>query len=112
MVPALVNTGLTFQIFSILGERGVERATASFVLSLIPLMAFSGQLLSGFLVDRLQVNRMIACAFAFYTFAIASLLFVHSQVAVFLFAVVWGYSTDCSPSRWASCGRIISAAGI
>ncbi|WP_274652700.1 MFS transporter [Paenibacillus humicola] len=89
-IPAAVYTGITFQIFSILGEQGIDRTATSFVLSLIPLVSFGCSLVSGFIAERVNVSRMLALTFVMNIAAPLVLMFAHSYAAVLLFAVSWG----------------------
>jgi MFS family permease len=90
-IPAALYTGITFQIYSILGEQGVNRTTTSFVLSLIPLVSFGCSLVSGFVVERVKVARMLSLTFLINIAAPLILVsFSQSYTAVLLFAVFWG----------------------
>lgn len=89
-IPAALYTGITFQIYSILGEQGVDRTTTSFVLSLIPLVSFGCSLIAGFVVERVKVSRMLALTFVLNIAAPIILMSAHSYTTVLLFAVVWG----------------------
>lgn len=89
-IPAMIYTGITFQIFSILGERGVDRTTAAFVLSLVPLVSFGCSLISGFIVERVKAHRMLGLTFLLNIAAPLLLLFFDSSAAVFGFAIAWG----------------------
>lgn len=89
-IPAMINTGITFQIFSILGEKGVSRMETAFVLSLIPIVSFSCSLLSGFIVERVKVHRMLSLTFAISIATPIILIYAHSYSVVILFAVAWG----------------------
>jgi sugar phosphate permease len=89
-IPAMIYTGITFQIFSILGEQGIGRTTTAYVLSLIPLISFGCSLASGFIVERVNVHRMLGLTFMLNIAAPVILIFAHSEAAVFAFAISWG----------------------
>ncbi len=89
-IPAMIYTGITFQIFSILGEQGIDRMRTAFVLSLVPLISFGFSLISGFIVERVKVNRMLAATFLLNMAAPIILLFAETYAIVILFAVAWG----------------------
>ena len=89
-IPAMINTGITFQIFSILGEKGISRMETAFVLSLIPIVSFSCSLVSGFLVERVKAHLMLSLAFAISTITPLLLIYAQSYTPVLLFAVAWG----------------------
>ncbi|UFJ40789.1 MFS transporter [Brevibacillus humidisoli] len=92
VVPALVITGLTFQLFSILGEYGVGRTTTAFLLSFVPIVAFLAQLLSGFLVERIKVHAMLGFSFLLNIVAMLTLYYSATPAMIFVFAVLWGIS--------------------
>jgi MFS family permease len=89
-IPAMIGTGITFQIFSILGEQGIDRMTTAFVLSLIPLLSFAFSIISGFIVERVKVHRMLSFTFALNIIVPILLLYADSYMVVILFAVSWG----------------------
>lgn len=89
-IPAAVYTGITFQIFSILGNQGIDRTATAFVLGLIPLVSFGCSLVSGFIVERVNVSRMLALTLLLNAAAPLLLLFAQSYAVVVLFAVAWG----------------------
>ncbi len=89
-IPAMIYTGITFQIFSILGEQGIDRTTTAYVLSLIPLISFGCSLASGFIVERVNVHRMLGLTFMLNIVAPVILIFAHSEATVLAFAISWG----------------------
>ncbi|MCI3918849.1 MFS transporter [Paenibacillus sp. TRM 82003] len=89
-IPAMVNTGITFQIFSILGSQGIDRVTTAFVLSLVPLISFGCSLLSGFMVERMRANRLLSFAFILSMLSPLILIAADSYAVVLVFAVTWG----------------------
>lgn len=89
-IPAMIYTGITFHIFSILGERGIDRMTVAFVLSLIPITSFVCSLFAGFIVERVKANRMLSLTFVVSIFFPIILIFADSYAAIILFAIVWG----------------------
>jgi MFS family permease len=89
-IPAALYTGITFQIFSILGEKGINRTTTSFVLSLIPLVSFGCSLIAGFVVEKVKVARMLSLTFILNIAAPIILMSSNSYTAIIWFAVLWG----------------------
>lgn len=90
MVPAAIYTGITFQLFSLLGEQGIDRMTTAFVLSIVPLVSFGCSIVSGFIVERVKVNRMLAVTMLLNVAAPIILIFANSYIIVLVFAVAWG----------------------
>jgi MFS family permease len=89
-IPAMINTGITFQIFSILAQQGIDRMATAFVLSLIPIVSFSCSLLSGFVVERVKAHRVLSLAFALNIVTPIILILANSYSVVILFAITWG----------------------
>jgi len=81
-VPSMVNTGLTFNLFSILGTDGFSPSEVAGVLSVIPLIGFLSTLGSGFLMERMAVHWIIAVTFVLDCIQIALLIWAHSTIAV------------------------------
>jgi cyanate permease len=89
-IPAMLNTGFIFQIFSILGEHGVDRTTTAFVLSLIPIVSFACSLASGFIVEKVRVHIMLGVAFSLSIIPPFIWLVTSESYMVFPFAIAWG----------------------
>ncbi len=89
-VPAMVNTGLTFHLVSILSEAGLTRAESSFVLSLIAMTAFPVSFLAGFLLERLSLHQVFAASFLVEAAAVLVLLLFDSYAAGLLFGLLRG----------------------
>lgn len=91
VVPALVNTGMTFHLVSIFSIQSLAPETAATVLSLMAIIGFPVTFLAGYLLDKIRVQWMLAFVFAG---EIAS-IFLLKEADIFsgaiLFAVVWGF---------------------
>lgn len=89
-IPALINTGLTFHLISILGERGISPLNSAFVLSLMAFVGFPVSFLAGFILERVKTNYALAFVFLGEIIALLSLNHVNSMVSVIVFGVMWG----------------------
>lgn len=89
-IPAMVNTGLTFHFVSILGESGIPRTTAAFVLSIMALLAFPVTLVAGYINDRFKVHVVLALSFLGQFIAMLILFFTESVGTAIIFGVVRG----------------------
>ncbi|MCU6707342.1 MFS transporter [Paenibacillus sp. J5C_2022] len=89
-IPAMINTGITFQIFSILSEQGINRMSTAFVLSLVPIVSFGSSLLAGFIVERFRAHRVLSLSFVLSVLSPIILIFSEQYTIVILFAIVWG----------------------
>lgn len=89
-IPSMIYTGITFQLFSILNERDIDRSTTAYVLSVIPLVSFVCSFISGFVVERVKVHSMLGFTFLISILTPFVLFFAHSKSMVFLFALSWG----------------------
>ncbi|MDQ0351436.1 MFS family permease [Alkalibacillus filiformis] len=98
-VPAMVNTGLTFHMVSILGEEGLTRGESSFILSTIALTAFPISFIAGFMLDRISLHKVFTLTFVLETLAIIILLVADSFAGALLFGVLrglaGGFGTMC-----------------
>ncbi|PTX59575.1 MFS transporter [Melghirimyces profundicolus] len=91
--PALVNTGLTFHLTSIMKELGLGVSTTALVLSLMAGAGFPMIFIGGFAVDRYPTHRVLAFVFLLQLSFLVLILNVHSVTAAVIFAVIWGGST-------------------
>lgn len=89
-IPALVNTGLTFHLVSILGEGGIKPAVAALILSLMAIIGFPITFISGFILEKVKVNILLAIVFIGEIFMIIIIFFTDSIFMAILFGVVWG----------------------
>jgi len=89
-VPALINTGLTFHLISILGERGISPLNSAFVLSLMAFVGFPVSFLARFILERVKTNYALAFVFLGEIIVLLSLNHVNSMVSVIFFGVLWG----------------------
>ncbi|PSL43994.1 sugar phosphate permease [Salsuginibacillus halophilus] len=89
-VPSLVNTGITFHLFSIMAEREIPRTATAFLLSLMPIAAFTFTLVSGFIVERVAPRKLFAAAFLLKSLLLVWLVFADALWAVGLYVILWG----------------------
>ncbi|MDO6656621.1 MFS transporter [Anaerobacillus sp. 1_MG-2023] len=89
-IPALVNTGLTFHLFSILGEQGVPGSTAAIILSIMAIVGFPVTMASGFILERVNVHIVLGLSFIGQMVFILLLTQVHTYLLAIVFAVLWG----------------------
>lgn len=90
MIPSMVNTGITFQIFSILGEKMIDRHTTAFLLGLTPLVSFGCSLLAGFVSERILPHRLLAITFAINIIPPVILMTADHFAGALAFAICWG----------------------
>lgn len=91
-VPAMVNTGITFNIYSVLGTDDITRGGAAAVLSVVPLLGFATTFLNGFLSERIRAHYLITTSFVFEAIQMLAILVFHGSLMVILFTLCWGLS--------------------
>lgn len=89
-IPPLVNTGITFHLVSILGERGIEPFMAAFVLSLMAVVGFPSSIAAGLILEKVRANIVLAFLFAFQIFMITFLAILNTTSFAVIFGVIWG----------------------
>lgn len=89
-VSAMSNTGITFHLFSILGERGFPPMEIAMILSSMAIVALPSSLLAGFLLDRFKANLLITLTFGLHLLVILSLLRIITFQGALLFGILWG----------------------
>ena len=89
-IPAMVNTGITFHLISILGQKGVSPTVSAVVLSLMAIVGFPITFVMGYLVDRFKVHRVLGFSFIGQLIFLVLLLFIHSAAMAIVFGVIWG----------------------
>ncbi|MGP4062734.1 MFS transporter [Halobacillus sp. H74] len=91
IVPALVNTAITFHIVSIMDLRGLDTGVAAMVLTLMAVIGFPVTFVSGYLVDRFQVHYILAITFFGHIFTLVILLFTNTWWLAVAFGIFWGF---------------------
>ncbi|AQU78902.1 MULTISPECIES: MFS transporter [Planococcus] len=91
VVPALVNTGMTFHLVSIFSIQSLAPETAATVLSLMAIIGFPVTFLAGYLLDKIRVQWMLAFVFVGEIASIFLLKEADLFSGAILFAVVWGF---------------------
>lgn len=91
VVPALVNTGMTFHLVSIFSIESLAPETAATVLSLMAIIGFPVTFLAGYLLDKISVQWMLALVFAGEIVSIFLLKQADAFSGAILFAIVWGF---------------------
>ncbi|WP_311771630.1 MFS transporter [Salirhabdus euzebyi] len=89
-VPALVNTGITFHIVSIIQLKGLGVGEASMILALMAIVGFPLSFVSGYLVDRFHVKYVLALTFLGHIISILFLLQLSSFIGAVVYGAVWG----------------------
>lgn len=89
-IPAMVNTGLTFHLFSIFGESRMDPKYAAIVLSLMAIVGFPITFISGFILERVKANIILSFVFLGEITLLLLLLMTNNVPLAFLFGVIWG----------------------
>lgn len=89
-IPAMINTGLTFHLVSILGEEGMKTMTAAIILSLMAVIGFPVTMVAGFLLEKFKVHKVLAISFIGQLLFMVILFFTSSVSLAIVFGVVWG----------------------
>lgn len=89
-VPAMINTGITFHLFSIFQENGLAPQMAAVVLSMMALVGMPISFMSGFIFDRIESHVALMMVFIVEIIAFGLLFFVNTPVMAILFGFMWG----------------------
>jgi MFS family permease len=89
-IPAMINTGLTFHLVSIMTTSGLGIGTAAFVLSLMAAVGFPITMLAGFVLEKVKVHFVFAFVFAGQFIFIIVLIFTESFTMAVIFGLIWG----------------------
>lgn len=91
-IPALVNTGITFHLFSIFKESQLSPHLAATVLSLMAIVGFPISFLSGFILEKIQTNVLLMVIFLTEFIFLLLLMNCNSALMGIIFGVLWGIS--------------------
>ncbi|HKL12334.1 MAG TPA: MFS transporter [Halanaerobiales bacterium] len=90
VVSALVTTGLTFHMVSIVNNIGYSPSFAALILSITAMIKFPFTFVAGWLLDRFKVNIIKGINFLILSGAIFLLLRADSKITLIIYALVHG----------------------
>jgi MFS family permease len=90
VIPSMINTGITFHIVSIIGEKGYSAAFAAYILSITSMIKFPLTFLGGYILDRVKVRLVKVVNFAFLIAAILLIIKADTKSAFMIYALVHG----------------------
>ena len=90
VISALVNTGLTFHMVSIVNNIGYSPGFAALILSITAMIKLPFTFIAGWLLDRLKVNIIKGINFLILSGAIILLLKADSKIALIIYGLVHG----------------------
>ena len=89
-IPAMVNTGITFHIFSIFTNQELSTELAATVLSLMAVAGIPMSFVSGYLTDKLPTNYLLVAIFLIEIILLLLLLVMTNIAIALIFGVLWG----------------------
>jgi MFS family permease len=90
VVPSLVNTGITFHMISIVGERGFDSSFGAYILSITALTQIPLVFVAGAMLDRVRVHLFKGVNYLILALAIILLTSAQSRIALLAYAVCHG----------------------
>ena len=89
-IPALINTGLFFHLYSIIELKGMPITMAALILSLYGGLSFVFSLIAGYLADRVNPRYLIVGSFIYQIFNILLLNYMTTPVLAIVFGINMG----------------------
>ena len=90
VIPAMINTGITFHMVSIIFEKDFGSAFAAYILSITSIVKFPLTFLGGYLLDRVKVRLVKGFNFIFLITAILLIIKADTKAAFIIYALVHG----------------------
>jgi MFS family permease len=90
VVPSLVNTGITFHMISIVGEKGFESGFGAYILSITALTQIPLVFVAGLLLDKVRVHLFKGWNYLILALAIILLTGAQSRIALLGYAICHG----------------------
>src|SRR6056297_1643275 len=91
-VPSLINTGITFHMISIVGEKGYDNLFGAYVLSITALSQIPSNFLAGFVVEKVKVNIVKGINYIVFALAMVIMVFAQGKIPLIIYGVVMGVS--------------------
>jgi MFS family permease len=89
-IPSTINTGITFHIVSIIGEKGFSSAFAASILSIMALSQFPMTFVAGFVVDNVKVHLVKGFNYILYLGVVLAIFLGDSPGLLIVYAVLHG----------------------
>jgi MFS family permease len=89
-MPALINTGLFFHLYSIIELKGMPITMAALILSLYGGLSFAFSLISGYVADRVNPRYLIFGSFIYQVINILLLNYMTSPILSIVFGINMG----------------------
>ncbi|WP_163537218.1 MFS transporter [Gracilibacillus sp. YIM 98692] len=89
-IPAMINTGITFHIISILGTNELSPEIAAMVLSLMAVVGIPMSLISGYLTEKVKTNYLLLGIFIIEFVLLLMLLVTNNLLVAIIFGTLWG----------------------
>lgn len=94
LVPSMINTGITFHMVSIVGEKGFDSTFAALILSITAAVQLPVTFAAGWACDRFPVHRIKAFNFILLAAAMMMVLYSPSRFLLLAYALVHGIFTS------------------
>lgn len=89
-IPAMVNTGITFHLYSIFESNGLSPGVAALVLSLMAVVGIPMTFVSGFITEKVPTNFLLVAIFFIEIILLVFLLFTNNYWMAIVFGLIWG----------------------
>nr|WP_204436849.1 MFS transporter [Amphibacillus cookii] len=89
-IPSMINTGITFHIFSIFNSNGLSAEMAATILSMMALVGIPMSFVSGYVLDKIPSHYALVGIFIIEIFLLILLTMLVSSVLAFVFGLFWG----------------------
>ncbi len=90
MIPAMINTGITFHIISIMKNKGFSSSFAASLLSIMAVVHLLVNFIAGYIIDQVKVHHVKTVNFAFFMLVLLLILYGNSKTTLILYAVFHG----------------------
>ncbi|SMP38631.1 MFS transporter [Anoxynatronum buryatiense] len=90
LIPSMINTGITFHMVSIIGEKGFDSSFAALILSIYAMVQLPVTFLAGWLCDHYRVHRLKAFNFGLLAVSMLMVLYSPSRLLLIVYALVHG----------------------
>jgi predicted MFS family arabinose efflux permease len=89
-IPAFINTGLFFHLYSIIESNGLNESTAAIILSLYGALSFIFSFVAGYVLDRIKVRYVLVVSFIVQFLNIILLINATSVILAIIFGINLG----------------------
>ncbi len=90
MLVPMISTGMMFHFFSLMGTKGIDRTSASFIIGLIAIPGFVVPIVASTVVDRFRPKYVLSISAVLMAISLGYMIIVSNIIGAIIFILFFG----------------------